>query len=50
MKKVFLCFLFAINFLLLQAQDGKIITNFPHAIEDSDKVYFQKRFKIRILY
>ncbi|MEP6713809.1 MAG: hypothetical protein ABJA37_15390, partial [Ferruginibacter sp.] len=27
------------------AQDGKIITSLPHAIDDSDKVFFQKRFK-----
>ena len=27
------------------AQEGKIITNIPFAIDDSDKVYFQNRFK-----
>jgi len=27
------------------AQDGKIVSILPHAIEDSDKVFFQKRFK-----
>ena len=36
--------LFAINYNT-SAQDGKIISILPHAIDDSDKVFFQKRFK-----
>jgi len=45
MKNKIITFLLVICCNITFAQDGKIISIIPHAIEDSDKVFFQKRFK-----
>jgi len=44
MKNIFIQFLFLFICRISFAQDGKMITILPHAIDDSDKVFFQKRF------
>ena len=45
MKNIIIALVLIVLCKISFAQDGKIITNIPFAIDDSDKVYFQNRFK-----